>query len=102
MRKFATVTYNYHCNYTNYGSALQTWALLRVLNSLAPGEVEAVNLDYCPASHLDKDPLNPMKNTWDTDPESLRQLELTMPAIRENYVKFDRFYHEECNLSKGS
>lgn len=102
MRKFATVTYNYHCNYTNYGSALQTWALLRVLNSLAPGEVEAVNLDYCPASHLDKDPLNPMKNTWDTDPESLRQLELTMPAIRENYVKFDRFYHEECNLSEGS
>lgn len=102
MRKFATVTYNYHCNYTNYGSALQTWALLRVLNSLAPGEMEAVNLDYCPASHLDKDPLNPMKNTWDTDPESLRQLELTMPAIRENYVKFDRFYHEECNLSKGS
>lgn len=102
MRKFATVTYNYHCNYTNYGSALQTWALLRVLNSLAPGEVEAINLDYCPASHLDKDPLNPMKNTWDTDPESLRQLELTMPAIRENYVKFDRFYHEECNLSKGS
>lgn len=102
MRKFATVTYNYHCNYTNYGSALQTWALLRVLNSLAPGEMEAINLDYCPASHLDKDPLNPMKNTWDTDPESLRQLELTMPAIRENYVKFDRFYHEECNLSKGS
>ncbi len=25
-----------------------------------------------------------------------------MPAIRENYVKFDRFYHEECNLSEGS
>ena len=75
MRRLATVTYNYHCNYTNYGSALQTWALLRVLNSLAPGEVEAINLDYCPASHLDKDPLDPMRNTWDTDPESLRMLE---------------------------
>ena len=102
MRRLATVTYNYHCNYTNYGSALQTWALLRVLNSLAPGEVEAINLDYCPASHLDKDPLDPMRNTWDTDPESLRMLELSMPAIRENFVKFDRFYRNECRLSKGS
>lgn len=102
MHRFATVTYNYHCNYTNYGSALQTWALLRVLNSIAPGEVEAINLDYCPVSHLDKDPLDPIKNTWDTDPDSLRMVELTMPAIHENYVKFDRFYHEECALSKGA
>ena len=102
MRKFATVTYNYHCNYTNYGSALQTWALLRVLNSLASGEVEAINLDYCPASHLDKDPLDPTRSTWDTDPESRRMIELSMPAIRDNYAKFDRFYHEECRLSQGS
>ena len=38
---------------------------------------------------MDKDPLDPMKNMWDQDEESRKMLELTMPAIRENYYKFD-------------
>ena len=39
----------------------------------------------------DVDYIQPM---WDKDEESRRMCELTMPAIRENYYKFDRFYHE--------
>ena len=42
----------------------------------------------------DKDPLNPFGNMWDKDDESRRMVELTMPAIRENYKKFDLFYRE--------
>lgn len=102
MRKFATVSYNLYGNFTNYGSALQTYALRRAISELAPSEVEAIVLDYCPDCLRDNDPLNPAKRMWDADDESRRMVELTMPAIRENYVKFDRFYHEECNLSEGS
>lgn len=79
MRKFATVS-----------------------SELVPSEVEAIVLDYCPDCLRKNDPLNPVNRMWDADEESRRMVELTMPAIRENYVKFDRFYHERCNLSKGS
>ena len=102
MKRFATVSYNLYGNFTNYGSALQTYALARAISELAPGEVEAVVLDYCPDCLRGNDPLNPAKRMWDSDEESRRMLELTMPAIRENYAKFDRFYHEECRLSRGS
>ena len=27
MKRIGIVSYNIHCNFTNYGSALQTWAL---------------------------------------------------------------------------
>lgn len=42
MRKFATVSYNLYGNFTNYGSALQTYALRRAISELAPSEVEAI------------------------------------------------------------
>ncbi|MCI5950127.1 MAG: polysaccharide pyruvyl transferase family protein [Parolsenella sp.] len=102
MKKFATVSYNLYGNFTNYGSALQTYALRRAISKLAPEEVEAIVLDYCPDCLRQNDPLNPAKRMWDSDAESLRMVELTMPAIRENYAKFVRFYREECHLSKGS
>lgn len=102
MKKFATVSYNLYGNFTNYGSALQTYALRRVISELAPEKIEAIVLDYCPDCLRENDPLNPAKRMWDSDAESLRMVELTMPAIRENYAKFERFYHDECRLSKGS
>ena len=102
MKRFATVSYNLYGNFTNYGSALQTYALRRAISELDPGEVEAVVLDYCPDCLRDNDPLDPAKRMWDADEESRRMVELSMPAIRENYAKFERFYREECNLSKGS
>ena len=92
MSRFGTVSYNIYCNFTNYGSALQTWALHQAIKKLGH---TPVLVDYCPAILADKDPLNPFANMWDKDEESRRVCELTLPAIRENYEKFDRFYREE-------
>lgn len=94
MKHFGTVSYNLYGNFTNYGSALQTWALHQAVNHLGKGRWEAVLVDYCPEILADKDPLNPFKNMWDQDPESQRMCALTLPAIRENYAKFDAFYHD--------
>ena len=92
MSKVGTVSYNIYCNFTNYGSALQTWALHQAMKKL---DAYPVLVDYCPDILADKDPLNPYKNMWDKDEESKRMVELTMPAIRANYEKFNRFYHDQ-------
>lgn len=99
-KKIGTVSYNIYCNFTNYGSALQTWALHQAIKNVAGDAVEPVLVDYCPEVLADKDPLNPFANMWDKDEESHRMCELTMPAIRENFYKFDRFYHEHFSRSK--
>lgn len=101
MKNFGVVSYNIHCNFTNYGSALQSWALCRAINKLGCGSYNAKLVDYCPEILKDKDPLNPMKNMWDTDAESRRMCELSLPAIRENYKKFNRFYNEEFSKTKN-
>ncbi len=54
-------------------------------------------VDYCPDILADKDPLNPMKNMWDKDDESRRLCELSLPAIKINYEKFDNFYKTKFN-----
>ena len=89
-----TVSYNIYCNFTNYGSALQTWALNQAIKKLG---YTPVLIDYCPDILADKDPLNPYKNMWDQNEESKRMVEMTLPAIRINYEKFDRFYHQCFN-----
>lgn len=101
MKKFGIVSYNIYGNFTNYGSALQSWALHQAINKQGNGRWESVLVDYCPDILKDKDPLNPMKNMWDQDKESLRMCELSLPAIRENYVKFDNFYNNKFNKTKG-
>ena len=92
MKRFGTISYNIYCNFTNYGSALQTWALHQAVKKLG---YTPVLVDYCPDILADKDPLNPFGNMWDKDETSKKMVELTMPAIRENYAKFDRFYHDQ-------
>lgn len=99
MKKFGHISYNLYCNFTNYGSALHTYALQRVINSLAPDEVSTIVMDYCPDVLKDKDVLNPLKNLWDSDEESKRMVELTMPAIRVNNDKFNSFYKKHYKLS---
>ena len=90
MKRIGTISYNIYCNFTNYGSALQTWALHQAIKKF--DGFQPVLVDYCPDILADKDPLNPFSNMWDRDEESRRMCELTMPAIRENYWKFDVFY----------
>lgn len=94
MRKVGIVSYNIYANFTNYGSALQSWALYTAINRALPSCWQAKLVDYCPEILKDKDPLNPFRNLCQKDAESLRMCELSLPAIRENYRKFDRFYHE--------
>lgn len=100
MKHFGIVSYNIYCNFTNYGSALQSWALYTAIRKLGQGRYEPVLVDYCPDILLDADPLNPFKKMWDKDEESRRMCELSMPAIRENYYKFDCFYHDRFNKTK--
>lgn len=88
------ISYNIYGNFTNYGSALQSWALHQAVRTLG---IEPVLVDYCPDILRDKDALNPFKNMWDKDAESRRMCELSMPAIRDNYYKFDAFYTERFN-----
>lgn len=95
MKNFGIVSYNIHCNFTNYGSALQSWALSQAINKIGEGKWKAKLIDYCPDILMDKDPLNPMKNMWDKDEKSRKMCELSLPAIRENYKKFNKFYNEK-------
>jgi len=90
MKNLGIISYNIYGNFTNYGSALQSWALHQAIKRI--GDYQPVLVDYCPDVLMDKDPLNPFKNMWDQDEESKRMCELTMPAIRINYQKFEDFY----------
>lgn len=94
MKTFGIVSYNIYCNFTNYGSALQSWALCQAVERLG---FRAKLIDYCPKVLKEADPLNPFKLMWDTDPESKRMCELSMPAIRENYAKFNNFFYKRFN-----
>lgn len=97
MKKFAIVSYNMYCNFTNYGSALQSYALQKAINRIEGAE--SVVLDYCPDILKDKDVLNPLWNIWDKDAESARMVELSMPAIRLNNARFNEFYGRYYRLS---
>lgn len=97
MKNIGIVSYNIHCNFTNYGSALQSWALSQTIKKLG---CKPILIDYCPDCLKDKDPLNPMKNMWDTDEESRKMCELSLPAIRINYEKFETFYTEKFNRTQ--
>ena len=62
MKRIGTVSYNIYCNFTNYGSALQTWALHQAIKKVAGDMIDPVLVDYCPEILADKDPLNPFAN----------------------------------------
>ncbi len=98
MKRLGVISYNIHCNFTNYGSALQSWALCRSIEKTGN---KPVLIDYCPDILKDKNPLDPFRNMWDKDDASRRMVEASMPAIRVNYGKFDRFYRECCPRSVG-
>lgn len=100
MKKVGIISYNMYGNFTNYGSALQTYALHTVINNLDPDEFSSVVIDYCPDILADKDILNPMGNMWDKDPAARERCRMTLPAIRTNYEKFKNFYRSEYRLSK--
>lgn len=91
-KNIGVISYNIYGNFTNYGSALQSWALHESIRRLG---YNPILIDYCPDILADKDPLNPFKNMWDKDDQSKKMCELSMPAIKENYYKFDTFYTDQ-------
>lgn len=95
--KIGIVSYNKYSAFTNYGSVLQSWALSKVLQSLG---YDAILIDYCPKALLNKDMLNPLKSMKDQDSDSQRNCELSLPAIKENYLKINDFINSKFNKSK--
>jgi len=101
MRNVGIVSYNINCNFTNYGSALQSWALSQAIDGIGKSlGLQSKLIDYCPKVLEDCDVLNPFKRMWDTDEESRKMVELTMPAIKENYKKFENFYTNRFRRTK--
>ncbi len=91
MKRVGTISYNLYCNFTNYGSALQTWALHQVIKKLG---YQPVLIDYCPEILADKNPLDPFKNMWDRSEDACRRVEAMLPAITVNYEKYNKFFAE--------
>ena len=97
MKRIGVVSYNIHANFTNYGSALQSWALCRAITKLG---YHAVLIDYCPDILKDKNPLDPFKNSWDKNKEMQDMIDKSMAEIKINYHKFESFYSNRFNRSK--
>lgn len=101
MKYIGQVSYNINCNFTNYGSALQSWALSQMIDIIgADFGIKSKLIDYCPRVLEDSDCLNPTKKMWDTDDEARRQIDMMMPAIKENYRKFEDFYTNRFRRTK--
>lgn len=101
--QIGTMSINMHVNFTNYGSALQTWALHRAIKHIGDSldvRLEPVLVDYCPDCLAGKNPLNPLDYMWDADEDSIRNCRLSLPAIQVNADKFDRFYNETMTVTK--
>ena len=48
--RFGIISYNIYCNFTNYGSALQSWALSQAISSIPnifPPKNSSDNLSLC-------------------------------------------------------
>lgn len=101
MKNIGIVSYNINCNFTNYGSALQSWALSQSIDRIgATYGIKSILINYCPKVLEDSDCLNPTKKMWDKDPETRGMIDLLMPQIRENYQKFDDFYTNHFRMTR--
>lgn len=47
MKRVGIVSYNMYGNFTNYGSALQSYALQKALDKTSIREIESTIDDYC-------------------------------------------------------
>lgn len=98
MKKIGIVSYNLYLNYTNYGSALQSYALFTVIKSIF-GVVDPVLVDYCPDILKDKNPLNPLKNSWDQDDATKQALIDSREDIEINYAKYMSFFRRYFKIT---
>ncbi|MDE6753265.1 MAG: polysaccharide pyruvyl transferase family protein [Muribaculaceae bacterium] len=107
MKKIGIVTYNsLHCNFTNYGTVLQAWALQKAVQKILKEKGQnntdnVILVNYCPDTMKDKNPLAPFENMWDNDPTIREQARLTLPAIKENLQKIENFYNDNFIISEN-
>lgn len=103
--KIGILTYtSLHCNFTNYGTVLQAWALQQTVKKLlrdSPdhSEDQVVLVNYCPGTMEGMNPLFPFDNMWDNDERLREQARKTLPAIKENLRKIEEFYAKRFNLT---
>ena len=103
MIKVGVFTYlSLYCNFTNYGTVLQAWALQKALQKHFGKEITPVLIDYCPKAMSSMNPLRPMDNMWDKDTALRKQCEEILPDIEENYYKFKAFYHNRMQMTEKS
>lgn len=100
MKKIGILSTNIYGNFTNYGSALQSYGLYTAINKYKTCDIQPVLINYLPDIQKDVDPLNPIKKMWDTDPISIKMCELSLPAIKINHQKFMDFFKSNFRLSK--
>lgn len=92
MVSIGLLSCNIYCNFTNYGSALQTYALYNILNKVSD-KITIKLIDYCPKVLERIDPLNPVQHMWDTGDAIIKDCIASLPAIKINYNKFMNFYN---------
>lgn len=97
--KFGIISLNFYGNFTNYGSMLQSWALLKAIKKLNES-YNCVLVNYCPDFLKDMDPLNPLKKLRFPDSRSIENCKKSHDDIVINYEKFLSFFYEKCNISK--
>lgn len=104
--KIGILTYtSLHCNFTNYGTVLQAWALQHTVKRLFQYSPESCNdqvmlINYCPTKMEGMDPLAPFENMWDIDEQSREQARKTFPAIKVNFKKIEDFYLKNFNITE--
>ncbi len=98
--KIGIVSYNLYLNYTNYGSALQSFALYTAIKGIGK-TFEPILIDYCPDVLRDKNPLNPLKNTWDQDELTKQAISDSYEDIKCNYEKYLRFFNSNLVITKN-
>lgn len=98
LRKIGIVSYNMHYNYSNYGSALQTFALQEAIKLYIDKCVPVV-LDYCPDAFKDSNPRNPLSIKKNIEDYYTKQ-NINIKAVAENEDKFRNFFNTKYNISK--
>lgn len=90
MKKIGIVSYNTHVTYTNYGSALQLYALNKAINSFG---YDSYLIDYIPRKFEGFNTLDPIGDiNFDVDSVTKELINSSKEAFIENYLKYERFF----------
>jgi len=100
MKKIGIVSYNLYLNFTNYGSALQSYALFTAISDLSTN-FNPVLIDYCPKVLENKNPLNPFENSWDQDKITKQAIFDSKEDIKINYEKYMNFFKSNFEITKN-